>query len=198
MEMSVLLEEPHLHQVVVELLLVDNLLDDIGILEDEFHQSAVAQSAGDIGVVGFLGLGSHIVLAQFTVLVVHIPLVALGCHHGDAQFGIYLFHLSHSDTHRLDASGYDRADTTDACIIAEYLWKAFQHSSGYHAVLRFAIACEFSPASLCVGHDEFHLIKYTLTCGCQFIDTVGVGNHPERGVIATATADVARPMTTIM
>ena len=75
--MSVLLEETHLHEIVVKILLIDNLLHDIGVLEDKFHQSAVAHTGGDIGIVGFLCLRGHIASTKFAVLVVHIPLVAL-------------------------------------------------------------------------------------------------------------------------
>ena len=197
-EVSVLLEEPHLHQVIVEVLFIDNLLHDIGVLEDQLHQSAIAQSAGDIGVIGFLGLRGHIILTQFTVLVVHVPLVTLRGHHGDAQFGVYLLHLSHGDTHRLDTSGHDGADTTDVCVVAEDLWKAFHQSSGYPTVLDLAITRQFSPSTLSVAHDELHLVEHTIACGCQFVYTIGMGNHLEGNVVAAATTDIARSMTAVM
>ena len=76
-EVGVLLEEAHLHEVVIEELFIDDLFYDIRILEDEFHQSAVTHATGGVGVVGLLGFGRHIASAQLTVLMVHIPLVAL-------------------------------------------------------------------------------------------------------------------------
>ena len=76
-EVGVQLEETHLHQVVVELSLVDHLLNDIRILEDQFHETCVAHVLGDILVVDLADLGRHLLAAQFAVLIVHKPLVAL-------------------------------------------------------------------------------------------------------------------------
>jgi hypothetical protein len=56
-------KESHLHKVVVEECLVDDFLDDVGILEDHLHQTAVTRSRSDVGVVGLASFGGHIALA---------------------------------------------------------------------------------------------------------------------------------------
>ena len=38
------LEESHLHQIIVEIVFIDDLVHDIRILKDQFHQPGVAHA----------------------------------------------------------------------------------------------------------------------------------------------------------
>ena len=194
---DVQLEEAHLHEVIAELLFIDHLLHDIGVLEDELHQSGVTQTVGDIGIVGLLRLGRHIP-AQLAVLVVHVPLVALGGLHGDLELGAHLEHLHEAGAHGLDATGHHRADATDRGTGAQHLGETLRHALAYLLELSLAIAREFAPAVLGVAHDDVHLAEYPLSFGCQFVEAVGLLHHHIGDVVAAAAADVTGAMPAVV
>ena len=192
------LEESHLHEVVVEVLLVDNLLYDIGILEDDLHQAGVTQARGGIGIVGLLGLGRHVVLTQLTVLVVQVPLVALRGFHGNLELGAYLQHLHGERTHRLDATGYDGADGRNPGTRTEHLGEVLNHAAADVLQLLLAIAREFAPTALGVAHDVIHIVEDLLASRCQLVERVGLLHHPIWDIVTTSAIDVTRAMTSVM
>ena len=74
--MGVQLEESHLHQIVVEVVLIDHFLDDVRVLEYQLHQSTVAHALGDVFIVSLLGFGRQFAALHDGILVVHVPHVA--------------------------------------------------------------------------------------------------------------------------
>ena len=194
---DVQLEEAHLHEIVAELLFIDHLFHDIGILKDELHQTGVTQAGSDIGLVSFLRLGSHIT-AQLTVLMVHVPLVTLGGLHGDLQLGTHLEHLHQARSHRLDTTRHYRADATHLGAWAQYLRETFRHALTDLLKLSLANPREFTPTALGVLHDDIHLVEHFLSYGCQFFETVGLLHHHIRDIVAAAAADITRSMTSIV
>ena len=147
-EMGVHLKESHLHQVVAEERLVDQLLHDVGVFEEQLHQPAVSHAGGDIVVVGFLCLTRQFGARQQRVLVVHVPLCALRGVHRDPELRITDDHLQQGRLHRHDAAGHGGADGRDAGAVGEHLRIAIHHASCYLAHLVLAKRCQVAPAAL--------------------------------------------------
>ena len=74
---SVQLEESHLHQVIVEVVFFNHLIDDVRVLEYQIHQTAVAHTCGDVFVEGFFCVGRQFAAFHDGILVVHVPHIAL-------------------------------------------------------------------------------------------------------------------------
>ena len=184
-------EESHLHKVVVEECLVDDFLDDVGILEDHLHQTAVTRSRSDVGVVGLASFGGHIALAQHGVLEVHIVLRALGGLHGDVQLGINLGQFHEGIAHRYHAAGNDGATGTDIGGTLEHFWETLNHATGNLAVLLGSDVGQFAPAVLGIAHDGFHLLQHFLASRCELVDLLGLQHHIVGRFVARAVADVS-------
>ena len=197
-EVGVHLEETHLHKIVVELPFVDHLPNDIRVLEDELHEASVANVFADILVVCLSDLGCHLLTAQFTVLIVHKPLVALRGLHGDLQRRLLLKQFYERRAHRLDTARHDSTESLHPGPRMEHLGEVEHHSAGYCAMLLASIARQLAPATLGVSHHQLHLLEHTLSRRCQFIETVGMSHHLEGNVETTAAADIARTMPTVM
>ena len=108
-EGRVYLKESHLHQIIVEIVFIDDLIHDIRILEDQFHQPGVAHAVCDELIIGFLGLCRHLYLSEITILVVHIAHGALATLHRDTEPGIDLCQLHHGSAHRHHTAGHNCA-----------------------------------------------------------------------------------------
>ena len=195
--MCVRLEQSHLHQIIIKHTFFNNLLHNIRILEDQLHQSAVAQESCRISIICLLGLFRHI-FAKFLVLMIHIPHRPFRCIHRDVQIGINLQHLNHRCSHRLHTSRNRCADGIHPGTFTEDLWKPLYHPTGNLAMLLFTVARQLSPTFLRIIHHQAHLFQHTMPCGCQFIHTVSMVHHVIRRVIARSTADISRAVTSVV
>ena len=192
------MEEAHLHEIIAELPFIDDFFHDIGILEDEFHQTGVTQTGIGIELVGFPGLKRHITFTQLLVLIVHVTLGTLRGLHGDLQLGAHLQHLHQTGTHRLDTTGHRRADACHRGTWAQHLWEPFCHALADLLHLFLTKAREFSPAVLGIPHHKVHLLQHFLPFWCQLVEAVGLLHHDIGDIIAAAAADVTRAVTSVV
>ena len=133
----------------------------------------------------------HLYLSEITILVVHIAHGALATLHRDTEPGIDLCQLHHGSAHRQDTAWYNRAASFYMGSVAEHLGESLSHAADNLAVLAPAVFSKFAPTVFGVVHDLFHHLEHALTCGRQFVETVGMHHHHERFVEPATVADIA-------
>ena len=176
-EVCVHLEESHLHEVVVEVGLVDELFHNVGVLEEQLHQSAVAQTCGAVPVVGLLGFSVQRGTWQYGVLVVHVPLCALRGVHLDIELRVLDGQFQQGRLHRHDAAGNGGAAGRDAGRVSKNIGVAVDHASGNMTHLVLAERRQVAPAVFGVFEDDVHLLQYAFADGCQFVDGGSLHHH---------------------
>ena len=159
-DVGVLLYQGGLDEVIVQPFMIDVLLDVLGIVEEQLHQSRVALAGRTVGIEGDLGAVGHHAVAQQFVLMVKIPHIVERAVHGDPQLRVERHHLQHGRAHRQDAAVDIGAAGVDEGLALEHLGEVLHHALGYHALLFLANAGQVAPPPFRVVDDNLQLVLH--------------------------------------